>query len=119
MFTNVTNQVTLIGRLGKDPEPLGDEQGARFDLAVNTSFMKDGERRERVDWLTIVCWNGLAKSCREHLAKGDRVAIAGALRVRTFSSEDATTRKVTKVVEVHATSVEFLDVKAHREGGSK
>jgi len=111
MFTNVTNQVTLIGRLGKDPVFFGEErQGARFDLAVNTPFMKDGERQERVDWITVVCWNGLVKSCK-HLGKGDRVAVAGSLRSRTW--DDAGTNR--RVVEVHASSVEFLDVKAQRE----
>ena len=93
MFTNVTNQVTLIGRLGKDPVFFGEEgQGARFDLAVNTSFMKDGSREERTDWLTIVCWNGLAKSSKQ-LAKGDRVAIAGALRVNEWKDADGTSKR--------------------------
>jgi single stranded DNA-binding protein len=115
-FTNVANQVTLIGRLGKDPIFFGEDGlGARFDLAVNTFFMKDGERQERVDWVPIVCWNGLVRSCRK-LASGDRVAIAGALRVNQWDDKDGTSRRT---VEVHASSLEFLNVKALREGNGK
>ena len=115
MFTKASNQVVLIGRLGDDPEFFGEDgQGARFDLAINSSFMKDGERQERVDWPTVVCWNGLARSCRK-LAKGDRVAVAGALRTRRWVDEDATNRRVFKTTEIHALDVEFLDVKSLRE----
>jgi single stranded DNA-binding protein len=115
MFTKASNQVVLIGRLGDDPEFFGEDgQGARFDLAINSSFMKDGERQERVDWPTVVCWNGLARSCRK-LAKGDRVAVAGALRTRRWVDEDATNRRVFKTTEIHALDLEFLDVKSLRE----
>ena len=115
-FTNVANQVTLIGRLGKDPVFFGEDGlGARFDLAVNTSFMKDGQRQERVDWLTIVCWNGLVRSCRK-LASGDRVAIAGALRENKWDDAEGVSRRT---VEVHASSLEFLDVKALRDAKGK
>jgi single-strand DNA-binding protein len=116
MFGNVTNQVTLIGRLGDDPTFFGEEgQGARFDMATNESFMSGGERKQRVDWHTVVCWNGLVKSC-QRLAKGDRVAVAGALRSRKWEDDDGKNRRV---VEVHASSVEFLDVKALREAKEK
>jgi single-stranded DNA-binding protein len=84
------------------------------DRHTVTSFTKDGERQERVDWPTIVCWNGLAKSCRQ-LAKGDRVAVAGVLRTHRWVDEDATHRRVVKTTEIHASDVEFLDVKARRE----
>jgi single-strand DNA-binding protein len=117
MFTKASNQVVLIGRLGDDPEFFGEDgQGARFDLAINSSFMKDGERQERVDWPTVVCWNGLAKTSCQHLAKGDRVAIAGSLRSRMWEDDDGKSRRG---VEVHASSVEFLNVKSPREAKGK
>ena len=110
MFTKVTNQVTLIGRLGDDPGFFGEDgQGARFDLATHESFMKDGESQERTDWHTIICWNGLARSSKQ-LAKGDLVAVAGAVRSRLWDDDG----KSRRIVEVHASSLEFLDVKALR-----
>lgn len=111
MFTNVTNQVTLIGNLGDDPKFFGEEgQGARFDLATRRVFMRNGEREVDTDWHTVVCWNGLAKSAKK-LAKGDRVAIAGSIRTRNWDDRGENRRSV----EIHASSLEFLNVKSLRQ----
>ena len=116
MRAQVKNQVTLIGRLGDKPTFFGEDDrgGARFDVAVNESWGQDGERQERVDWFTVICWNGLVRSC-EHLAKGDLVAVAGKLRTRDWEHDGAKRRSV----EIHAADVAFLDVKALREKKGK
>lgn len=112
MHHKVTNQVTLIGNLGGDPEFFGDADrpGARFDLATNDSYGSGENRKERTDWHTIVCWGGLVKSC-EHLGKGDKVALAGTLRSRIWE-DDGKKRRVT---EVHASDLEFLKLQGRKE----
>ena len=108
MFPSVSNQVTLIGRLGDQPELFGkDRPGDRLHLGVARSFTKDGRREERVDWFTVICGSGLARSCRQ-LAAGDLVAVAGALR--TELREDR--GEICRFVEVEASSVEVLGGKA-------
>lgn len=109
-MTHVTNQVTLIGNLGNDPESFGtnDHPGARFDLATNEVFGSGDDRRERTDWHRIICWGGLASSAT-HLAKGDKVALSGKLRSNDFEGDDGTKRRV---IEVHASSIDFIHVKS-------
>ena len=113
-MTHVTNHVTLIGHLGGDPTFFGsgDNRGARFDLATNETFGSPDARRQRTDWHRIICWGGLASSAT-HLAKGDKVALAGKLRSNDFEGDDGTQRRV---IEVHASSIEFLNVKSFTNG---
>jgi single stranded DNA-binding protein len=112
MFHKVTNQVTLIGNLGADPEFFGNEErpGARFDLATNDTYGNGENRKTRTDWHTVVCWGGLVRSC-EALGKGDQVAVSGTLRSRMREIEDIKVR----VTEIHATGIEFLRLK-NRDG---
>jgi single-strand DNA-binding protein len=100
------NQVTLIGRLGKDPK-IEESNGtvfARFSLATNRRW-KDagGERQERTDWHQVVAFNGLARSL-ESRKSGDRVAVHGRLQSRAYEV-DAERRTAYEMV---AAEVEFL-----------
>jgi single-strand DNA-binding protein len=107
----VSNQVTLIGRLGTDPKISGGENlRAHFSLATNEEFGRGEDRTERTDWHDIVCWRGLVKSC-EHLAAGDRIAIAGKLRSQDWTDPSGQKRRS---IEVHADDIVFLDVKSFR-----
>lgn len=109
----VINQVTLIGRLGNDPKSFGnkDRSGAKFNLATNETFGTGDDRRQKTDWHTIVCWGGLVKAAQV-LTKGSLVAVAGKLRSNKFTDADGNDRWS---VEVHASSIEFLDLKKARE----
>ncbi len=45
------NRFTLIGRVGSDPElSTGEKEFARFSIATDASYKKDGEKVERTDW---------------------------------------------------------------------
>jgi len=59
---------------------------------------------ERIEWFEVVCSNALATS-RRRLAKGDRVAVAGALATEIRADRGEAWR----FVLIHAASVEFLD----------
>ena len=109
-MNQVANQVTLIGRLGTGPELFGDgdRAGAKFDIATSEVYGRGEEKKERVDWHRIVCWGGLAQTCR-HLAKGDQVAVFGKLRTNRWEDADGRARRS---VEVVASDVGFLRVKS-------
>lgn len=75
------NQVTLIGRLVKDPETAYTQSGlatAKFTLAVDR--MKDG-----ADFIRITAFGKTAELCDRYLAKGRQVAVQG--RIQTGSYE--------------------------------
>src|SRR5205823_4397108 len=71
------NSVQLIGRLTRDPElrsTSGGKSVGNLRLAV--------DRRDRdADpvYIDVVCWDGLAETCAQYLAKGRQVAVSGRL----------------------------------------
>lgn len=100
------NQVTLIGRLARDPElrfTAGSGKAvATFSLAVNRPFGKENE----ADFFRIVVWGKQGEHCANYLAKGRLVAIQGRLQNNNFETQSGEKRYTTEVV---ADRVEFLD----------
>lgn len=102
------NQVSLIGRLGQDPEIRYTEAGTavtNMSLAVKDIFKNaSGERQEYTNWIRLVSWNKGAEIAQQYLRKGDRVAITGALRYRVFEQDG----KLCTVLEVVTKSLQLL-----------
>lgn len=97
------NQVSLIGRLGKDPEIRHTQGGkpiANFSLATSETWKdKSGEKQERTEWHNIVVFNeGLSGVVERYLVKGSQVFVQGQLRTRKWEDKDGATRYTTEVV---------------------
>lgn len=75
------NKVTLIGRLGADPETKTFGSGSsvtELRIATDDGYKpKDGERVERTNWHRVKAWGGLGGVLAKYLHKGDQVAITG------------------------------------------
>lgn len=84
------NRVTIIGNLGRDPEPSKNQSTARFlTLSIATSeSWKDrttGEKKDRTEWHRVVIFNPyLIERCERLLKKGSKVFVEGTLQSRTF-----------------------------------
>jgi len=102
------NQITLVGRLTRDPDLRVTGEGvprAWFVLAVARPFVpKDGERD--ADFISIVCWRQLASVVGEHLTKGRLVGVTGRLQVNTLDDGNGNRRFSAEVV---ADQIVFLD----------
>ena len=89
------NNVSLIGNLATEVElrDVGeDKKVAGFLLAVNR-----GGRDAGADFVWVSVWDRQAELCAEYLAKGERVAVAGRLRSRSWD-EEGKRRTVVEVV---------------------
>ncbi|MFH4354108.1 MAG: single-stranded DNA-binding protein [Neisseriaceae bacterium] len=90
------NRVSLIGRLGRDPEkrfmPSGDPV-ANFSLATS-EFWKDkaGQKQERTEWHHIVIFGKLAEVACSYLKKGQQVYLEGKISSRKYMAKDHTER---------------------------
>ncbi|MBW1928861.1 MAG: single-stranded DNA-binding protein [Deltaproteobacteria bacterium] len=105
------NQVSIIGRLGQDPELRYTPSGkavSRMSVAVNERY---GEN-ERVYWFPVICWNGLGETVSQYLHKGSKVAVSGRLTTRSYETEDGN-RTITEII---ANSVDFLDPRPSDNG---
>ncbi len=100
-MSRTLNKVSLIGRLGKDPEMRYTASGAAvttFTLATNRMTKSaDGTAQEETDWHTIVTWDKLAETCNQYLTKGRQVYIEGRLQTRTWE-QDGQKRYKTEVI---------------------
>ena len=103
------NVLVLMGRITKDPQnqKFGETTIVNFDIAVdNIRKEKDGSRG--TTFLPVVCFNNIGENVANHLHKGSKVAIRGAIQQRNFIRKDGTKGSVYEVI---ADSVEFLDPK--------
>lgn len=108
-------KVTLVGRLGSDPEMKYLDNGTpitEFSLAVNeyTRPAKGKKRGSQTTvWFEISCWNKLAETTAEHLAKGRQVLVEGKMKTpRPWIDRDGNARCS---LNVSAIDVKFLDSK--------
>lgn len=101
---NSLNKVSLIGRLGNDPDIRTTQDGKEIaNLSVATSqSWKDkgtGERKEKTEWHRVVIFNdALAGVAREYLRKGSRVYVEGALQTRKWTDQSGQEKYSTEVV---------------------
>ena len=97
----MVNKVTLIGRLGKDPEVRTLDNGtsiAKFSLATNESYKdKSGEWQTITEWHNIIMWREVAERAEKQLKKGYLVYVDGKLTNRSWQDENGNTKYITEV----------------------
>ena len=102
------NKVLLIGNLTRDPDLRYTSAGtavANLRLAVNRTFVVQGDKREETLFIDVVAWGKQAEACGEYLAKGSAIFVDGRLQSREYDAKDGGKRTVTEVV---ADTVQFL-----------
>lgn len=110
------NNVTLIGRLTKDPEiryTRDQTAVATFTVAINRGKDKNGEDRG-ADFPRVVAYGRTAENCERFLAKGRLVGVQGRIQTGSYTNKDGATVYTTDVV---ADRVEFLEWGDRNEGG--
>lgn len=97
------NTVTIMGRLGRDPEITTMQSGDRVaNLNIATSDRwKDkntGEQREKTEWHRVVVFGKPVDIVEKFLRKGLRVHLQGALRTRKWLDQSGADRYSTEIV---------------------
>lgn len=105
------NQCTFIGNVVRKPDVRTTETGhkyALFSIACNERGYRkqDGtEVPERVEYVNIQAWRGLADTIEKYVDKGQQLFVQGKFRTRKYKAEDGTDRWATEIV---ADQVMFL-----------
>ncbi len=79
------NNVTLVGRLTKDPDLRYTASGtavATFTLAVNRNFTNQNGNRE-ADFVNCVIWRKPAETMATLAKKGSLIGVVGRIQTRT------------------------------------
>jgi len=103
------NKITLIGRLGRDPETRMTPAGTvvNFSLATDETWLdSQGQKQKRTEWHRIIVWGKQAELCAKYLTKGRLAFVEGSIQTRKYQDSQGQERSVT---EVKAQRVLFLD----------
>ena len=106
------NHVTLLGRVGADPELRSTKSGtAVVQLRLATDRYSKSNETTETDWHSVVVWGKTAEAMARYVAKGDRVHVTGRLQQHSWQTDSGELRSRT---EVHANEVIFLDSRNDR-----
>ena len=94
------NNITLAGRLTKDPElkyiPGSGTPVATFTIAVDRDYKnKDGS--VTTDFIPVEIMGKPAEFCANYVTKGRLVGVTGSIRVDRYETQDGEKRTFTKV----------------------
>ncbi|NDL66686.1 single-stranded DNA-binding protein [Anaerotalea alkaliphila] len=95
------NKVILMGRLTRDPE-VRYSQGAtplaiaRYGLAVNRRFKRDGE--PDADFLNIVAFGKAGEFAEKYFKKGQQVLVVGRLQTGSYTDNEGNKKYTTEII---------------------
>ena len=95
------NRVILMGRLTKNPEIKyagkdNDMAVARYTLAVNRRYKRDGE--QEAYFISCVTFGKSAEFAQKYLRKGIRIVIGGRISTGSYKDKDGKTIYTTDVI---------------------
>lgn len=100
------NNVSLIGRLVRDPElRYTTSQTAVGTFTIAVDRQKKENNGPSADFIRISAFGKTAENCARYLSKGRQIAITGSIRTGSYKNKEGNTIYTTDVV---ARSVEFL-----------
>jgi single-strand DNA-binding protein len=97
------NKVTLLGRLGRDPETRNFQNGGKvvnFSVATSERWKdSDGNQKERTEWHNVAIFNEkLGEIAEKYLRKRALVYLEGQLQTRKWQDQSGNDRYTTEVV---------------------
>lgn len=108
------NQVTLVGRITKDPELKWTPDGkavTNITLAVNRHY-KNPNGEIDADFVHCTLWGKTAENTSNYCRKGSVIGVTGRIQTRNYENQEG---KRVYVTEVVAEGVRFLSTKPIQE----
>lgn len=93
------NVVTLVGRVGIDPDPTFFDSGkmkCRLTLAVRRPTRNSDEP----DWFTLELWGNEARVATDYVKKGSLIGVKGSLKFDTWSDGRTGANRSSPVIKV-------------------
>jgi single-strand DNA-binding protein len=112
----MVNKVTLVGRLGRDPETRYTPAGtavSNFSVATDETYKdKKGDRHKRTEWHRIVLWGKQAEIAQKYLTKGALIFLEGRIQSREWEKDGEKHRSF----EIVSNNFRMLERKADANG---
>jgi len=107
------NSVSLVGRLTRDPDVRYTDGGlsiARFNLAVDRRFKKDGE--QSADFPGVVAFGKTAEFIEKYFRQGNRIGMTGRIQTGCYTNKEGVDVYTTNII---AENVEFVESKSNSQ----
>ena len=98
------NNVSIIGRLVKDPEMKRTEEGkaiCNLRFAIDDPFSKE----DRSDFISVTAFGNQGELCERYLRKGFIAGVSGRIRCDVYKDKDGANKYPIKII---AENVQFL-----------
>ena len=108
------NVVTLVGRVGGDPDVKYFESGSvkcRLTLAVN----RQSKTNDQPDWFNLELWGKQADVAANYVRKGSLIGVKGSLKFDSWKDRNTGVDRTSPVVLVDR--LQLLGSKRDSEGG--
>lgn len=108
------NNVSLVGRLTKDPELKTTQSGlsvCRFTVAVDRPYSKD----RQADFISCIAWRKTAEFIDSYFSKGQRIALTGSIQTGSYTDKDG---KTVYTTDINVNNVEFCESKKQSDSGN-
>lgn len=97
------NLVTLIGRLGQDPDVRvmqNSEKVAALSIATTEKWTdkQTGVKKESTEWHRVVLYRRLAEIAELYVKKGHLVSIIGKIKTRKWTDSNGVERSITEII---------------------
>lgn len=110
------NKVILMGRLTRDPDVRysqtanGSMAVARYTLAVDRRFKKDGETN--ADFITCVAFGKAGEFAEKYLRQGTKIVVEGRIQTGSYTNKDGNKVYTT---DIYVENCEFAESKSAAE----
>lgn len=108
------NVVTLVGRVGGDPDVKYFESGSvvcNLTLAVN----RQSRNSDQPDWFNLELWGKTAEVAANYVRKGSLIGVHGSLKFETWQDRNTGAQRSKPVIRVDR--LELLGSKRDNEAG--
>jgi single-strand DNA-binding protein len=99
---NLRNSVSLIGRIGQEPEITQFEKGTKkavLSLATDESYKnKEGEKVENTQWHRLIVWGPQVTMVEKFIKKGMEICIEGRINYNQWDDKDGKRHYTTEIL---------------------
>lgn len=95
------NQISVMGRLVRDPELRRTNSGkpvTSFTLACDRDFKNSQTGEKEVDFLDCVAWNSTAETVEKYFRKGQMAVATGRLQIRQYTDKNGQKRRQAEII---------------------
>ena len=110
------NKVILMGRLTRDPDVRYSQTAnesmavARYTLAVDRRFKKDGETN--ADFISCVAFGKVGEFAEKYLHQGTKIVVEGRIQTGSYTNKDGNKVYTT---DIYVENCEFAESKSATE----